>query len=271
MQEVVLYWHHICILQKKEQEQIARAATLLREEGIMLTVRYFGLGHGMALSEYLAKPDAQLPDLMVTADLEVFEHEGIWKKFAGELHAVEGLLPQRETELIQQVSRSKTLLPILAIPLVYATTRPEACRGKALTEIAGLSVGGVNNSAVKTVVKTLWSREGAAAAERFLAGCEVTDMPILAFTKARKGEAAVALVPSVYVQSADGESLFLKTPKEGAVLIPTYLCARQRIERSTAQRVAEAIFTADFCDFYAENGDLLVLVGEGAKQSTQRL
>ena len=73
MTNVLLYWNHICVLHNQEKAFLSRLAESLKAEEIALTVRYFGLGYPEHMSEYLAREDAVLPDLIVSADLEVFE------------------------------------------------------------------------------------------------------------------------------------------------------------------------------------------------------
>ena len=73
MTSVLLYWNHICVLHRQEKAFLEGLAQRLRKDDIQLEVRYFGLGYPEHMSEYLARPDAVLPDLIVSADLEVFE------------------------------------------------------------------------------------------------------------------------------------------------------------------------------------------------------
>ena len=53
----------------------------------------------------------------------------------------------------------------------------------------GWPFGGINNSAVKTVVKAVWEQWGQAAAAKLLEESLVTDMPIGAFQAVRQGQA----------------------------------------------------------------------------------
>ena len=73
MTHVLLYWNHICVLHRQEKAFLDGLAQRLIADEIELEVRHFGLGYPEHMSEYLARPDAVLPDLIVSADLEVFE------------------------------------------------------------------------------------------------------------------------------------------------------------------------------------------------------
>ena len=258
MTNVLLYWNHICVLHNQEKAFLARLAESLKAEDIELTVRYFGLGYPEHMSEYLAKPDAILPDILVSADLEVFEDARLMDKLRPTLHQARDFVPLAESPALTCCERGAALLPILAIPLVYFTREPERAEHTPLSEFDGLCIGGVNNSAIKTVAKTLLSHSGAAQTERFLVQAHVSDMPIGAYNQVRMGAQKTALVPSLYALRADEKQTFLRVPQEGPVLIPSYFAARTSISRDLAQTLAARILCTELCEFYAQNGDLIL-------------
>ena len=269
MTSILLYWNHICVLHRQEKAFLQELAGRLRREGIELEVRFFGLGYPEHMSEYLARPDAVLPDLIVSADLEVFEDRAIFSKLEPELYPAADWVPLRESPALDAVRRGDKLLPAAAIPLVYYTREPEVCEQMRLPDWAGLAFGGINNSAVKTVVKAVWEKWGREAASDLLDRSLVTDMPIGAFQAVRQGQTSTALVPSLYALRADGRETFLRVPQEGPVLIPSYLCARASAPEWAARRVAERILSRELCDFYAANGDLIVYPACTGRRSGQ--
>ena len=93
MTNVLLYWNHICVLHNQEKAFLSRLAESLKAEEIALTVRYFGLGYPEHMSEYLAREDAVLPDLIVSADLEVFEDARLMEKLRPTLHQSRDFVP----------------------------------------------------------------------------------------------------------------------------------------------------------------------------------
>ena len=221
------------------------------------------------MSEYLARPDAILPDLIVSADLEVFEDLRIFSKFKSNLYPAADWVPLRQSPMLNAVQRGPCLLPFVSIPLVYYTREPEACAKTSLPDWRGLAFGGINNSAAKTVVKSVWERWGQVAAAKLLGESLVADMPIRAFQAVRQGQTSTALVPSLYALRADGRETFLRVPQEGPVLIPSYLCARASAPEWAARRVAERILSRELCDFYAANGDLIVYPACTGRRSGQ--
>ena len=269
MTNVLLYWNHICVLHNQEKAFLSRLAESLKAEDIALTVRYFGLGYPEHMSEYLAREDAVLPDLIVSADLEVFEDARLMEKLRPTLHQSRDFVPLADSPALSCCERGAALLPILAIPLVYFTREPERADRTPLCEMDGLCIGGVNNSAMKTVAKTLLSHAGQAQTERFLAHANVSDMPIGAYNQVRMGAQKTALVPSLYALRADENQTFLRVPQEGPVLIPSYLAARTSISRDLAQKLANRILCKALCEFYAQNGDLILFPACAETRSRQ--
>ena len=127
MTTVLLYWNHICVLHKGEKQFLDRLAERLSNEDIDLRVRYFGLGYPEHMSEYMARPDAILPDLIVSADLEVFEDSRIYRKLEKDLYPVTKWFPLRDGGALDAVRRDNRLLPFVSIPLVYYTRQPDIC------------------------------------------------------------------------------------------------------------------------------------------------
>ncbi|MGN0307725.1 MAG: hypothetical protein ACI4DN_05865 [Lachnospiraceae bacterium] len=269
MKHVLLYWNHICILHKQEKAHLEKLAKQLLDEGIDLEVRYFGMGYPMHLSEYLAKEDSLLPDILVSADLEVFEDPRIFQRFSNSLLPAAQWLPLHKNEALKSIWRNEYLLPILSIPLVYYTCEPECCQNQPLHERNGLAIGGINNSVIKTAVKALWERQGKASAASFLERCQAADMPIGAYGLVRHKKATTALVPSLYALRANGEDSFLEQPLEGPMLLPSFLAARNTLTPELAQRVTEGILSPQLCDFYAQNGDLIMHIEGSALRSRQ--
>ena len=93
------------------------------------------------MSEYLARPDAILPDLIVSADLEVFEDLRIFSKFKSNLYPAADWVPLRQSPMLNAVQRGPCLLPFVSIPLVYYTREPEACAKTSLPDWRGLAFG----------------------------------------------------------------------------------------------------------------------------------
>lgn len=258
MTTVLLYWNHICVLHKGEKQFLDRLAERLSNEDIDLRVRYFGLGYPEHMSEYMARPDAILPDLIVSADLEVFEDSRIYRKLEKDLYPVTKWFPLRDGGALDAVRRDNRLLPFVSIPLVYYTRQPDICERTALKDWDGLAFGGINNSAAKTVVKAVWNRWGEEAACGLLERSNIADMPIGAFQAVRMSQSQTALVPSIYALRADGRETFLRIPQEGPVLVPSYFCARTSVPEPAARRVAESILCPELCRFYVEQGDLIL-------------
>lgn len=137
------------------------------------------------------------------------------EKLRPTLHQSRDFVPLADSAALSCCERGAALLPILAIPLVYFTREPERAERTPLCEMDGLCIGGVNNSAIKTVAKTLLSHAGQTQTERFLAHANVSDMPIARTTRCawarRKRRSCRRSMPSARTKNR----LFSCVPQEG--------------------------------------------------------
>lgn len=268
---IQLYWNNICILHRQELIFLEQIKNDLKKQDIQLSVTFFGLGYGTHLSEFLQEPDSRLPDMIVSADLEVFEDRRIFRRFADRLHPLARLLPTKQEEGVPLLNRGDCLLPYLAIPLVFYA------HGNFIAEYDSLSLetvvsqrlpltfGGIRNSAAKSVIKRVWETGGEEAARQLLSCSFLTPMPIEAFQRVRKGHSPLALVPSVYALRADGKETKAIWPSDGAVAIPSYICASKTIPPEAALAVASALRSPEICRFYVENGCLISCTPDSPK------
>lgn len=268
MRKVTLFWNHICILHNFEKQYLSKVKQQLLQEDIDLDIHYFGLGYPSHMCEYLSSHD-DLPDLIVSADLEVIENHKIYNHL-GDLHACSLWLESKHSLLIDSVQRNEYLLPLVIIPLIYyAKIKDENLDILSLTKEHKLSFGGINNSAVKTIVKSLWQQKGPEFCDTLLSDSHVYDMPINAFQSVRAKQNDIALVPSLYGLRADQQETFMYTPKEGPFLLPSYFIARKSIDEDLAKYVLQKIMQKELLDFYVQQGDLISCINNTTLTSTQ--
>lgn len=261
MTKVTLYWSNICILHRLEKQMLDEAIKTLAAQGIDLEVRHFGIGYPQRMAEYLAQPEAALPDLIVSTDLEVFEDARIFDRFRGELYPLREAFPLREEIKNSPLCQWRELLPFLVIPLVFCAqgdypVPPEGLTFAEILEESGVAFGGTDNSGAKAVVKTLWDLFGEQAACNFARQSAIHPMPINAFQKVKTGGARLAIVPSVYAKSANGVSMKRHWPGEGAIGLPSYVAARRSIPLDVAHRVLKVLLSEENCVTYERDGDL---------------
>lgn len=259
MTDISVYWNNICVLHRQELAYLETCVKTLRHEGINLRVESFGLGYPMHMSDYLRKPDAMLPDIIVSADLEVFEDHRVFSKLESDLLPLRGWYGVKSTEGVPAVERGDYLLPFLVIPLVFFTPDMNRDTDLSLEEVAkqGLPVafGGINNSAAKSVVKTVWNRYGLDAARSLFRQAAVTGMPVQAFQLAKTKAKPLALVPSLFaVNTTEGKAF---CPSDGAVAVPSYICVRNTVSEDNAKKVLDLLFSKEFLTFFVEKGNLI--------------
>ena len=259
--KVLLCWNNICILNRREVAILENIRLRLLSQNIKLEIKQFGLGYPQHLSDYLRNPANQKPDLLVSADLEVFEDSRIFERLRDELYPLAEWYALKDDALSTALQRGIQLLPYLAIPLVLYTWQPELYRNKSLAQIVRdklpLHFGGINNSAGKSVVKWTWSRLGRTEAEALLARSTVREIPQQAFKHVTKTHDGAALVPTVYTGIADNESDFALVPTDGALAVPSYIAARTTVPEPVLRAVLDELLAPDILNFYISSGMLI--------------
>lgn len=182
MKNVRLYWSNICILHKYEKNYLDNLIMSLKEKDINFEVTYFGIGYTYKLNEYLKKPDALIPDIIVSTDLEVYEDKNIYSKFSSSLHPLSKYFNIKSEIKSSSIYFDERLLLFLVIPLVFSYNQNYNGLTDSIKNIIDTDtktvIGGINNSGAKSVVKAIWSRYEKEYVERFLSNSTILDMLI---------------------------------------------------------------------------------------------
>ena len=269
MTTVKLYWSNICVLHRLEKEHLDKAAARLREAGIDLQVTHFGIGYPMRMAEYLAQDGAEIPDIIVSTDLEVFEDPRIFQKLTGHLRDLRADYPLKADMVGTDIDQWPELLPFLVIPLVFCSPSADPLGGRELSFTtvlgeSGVAFGGVGNSGAKAVIKALWSHFGREAAIAFARRSSILPMPINAFQQARTGATQLAIAPSIYTRVANGVNLHRFYPGEGAIGLPSYIAAHKRVPDDALKQVLGTLLDRSFCDRFVLEGDLYCALADSA-------
>lgn len=255
MKNVVLFWNHICILHGFEKQYLEKLKNTLRSYDINLIIKYFGVGYSSYMSQYIL--EGNLPDIIVSSDLEVFENAKIFNKL-GKLHNCQNWIQLKNTPVVKAVNINSNLLPFVIIPMVlYANRDFSDCGILEVFNNFKVSFGGINNSAAKTVIKSIWHKFGKSSAEKLMKNSLITDMPINSFQSTKLNSTDCSIVPSLYALSADNKTKYISVSKDGPVLLPSYFAVRDTICEDTAKLIVENLFNPTLLDFYSKNGDLI--------------
>lgn len=259
MRTIHLFWSNICILHQYEKKALEQLKNILREDNIDLQVTYFGIGCPQSLSDYFKQPDAKLPDLMVSTDLEIFEDQQIYQLFEHELHYLSDKFALKPWIQQTNINQWGTLLPFLAIPLMVITNQKLFDIGwqSIIEEHESIALGGINNSGVRSVIKGLWSEQGIENVEKLVDKGSITNMPIQAYQWFIKQKCQASIVPSIYAQRADEKSSYKLYPKDGAIALPSYIAAFKSVDIDTAVSILNRLLTKDFCNYFVEKGDII--------------
>jgi hypothetical protein len=268
MKHITMFWNNICVLHKQEMAYLIDSTIRLRKKGIELSIESYGLGFPFHMSDYLRKDDSILPDIIVSTDLEVFEDQRIFSKFERDLYPVCNWYKQKQTEGVSVVYRGDFLLPFLIIPLVFFSADRGFDQSFTLKDVIDNEIpfafGGINNSAGKSVVKTIWSRYGIEAVKRLLGHAKVTPMPVQAFNLAKTRKVSLALVPSLFaMNSIDGQAF---CPIDGAVAVPSYIGIRNTVTQADAKAVMDELLNPELLSFFVQKGNLICPIAGSEQQ-----
>ena len=259
MRKITLYWNNICVLKKMELEFLDGCIERLKEKGIQLKITGFGLGYPGHMSDYLRQPDAPLGDILVSTDLEVYEDTRVFDRFSKELYPINRWYDLKSEESVPQTLRQETLLPFLVIPLVLYSSQKLSSDGLSLLDCLeqsqSLAFGGINNSAAKSVVKTVWSKYGKETAQKLLEKSIITAMPVQAFQLAKTGQVSWALVPLLFALNTDQGSVIC--PSDGAVAVPSYISVRTSISQEDAKSVLDELLDLSFLASFVNRGKMV--------------
>ncbi len=271
MRKVTLYWSNICILNRMENEALAKVKDTLKKEHIDLEISHFGIGQSYRMADYLSKEDAVLPDIFVSTDLEVIENDGIFRQFKDNLVPIEEYLPLVDPVKEHAINQWPSVTPFLYIPLVLLSNVPLETEVTLdwLIEQENMAFGGINNSAVPIVLKTLSDRYGQEKMEKFALKSRMFPMPINAFQAVRMGHSRMGIVPSVYTKVADNKNLFTYNFKEGCFALPSYVGVRNSLEPGLVELVLKTLFTEELCFNYSIQGDLPCVLKDYASKDAE--
>ncbi|MDR0500596.1 MAG: hypothetical protein LBG97_05050 [Coriobacteriales bacterium] len=259
--EVSIYWNNICILNKKEKTLLAELACELASDNIFLTDSQFGLGYPEHLSEHLRNKNNALPDIIVSADLEVYEDSRVFNRFAHELYPVANWVLRDNDKRLNVLYRDERLLPYVAIPLALYTQSPEIYSGVSIKDIVEknlpLHFGGINNSAGKSVTKLIWDCFGRDVTLDFLKRSTVGEIPVVAFNAAKRDAKSAALVPTAFALTADNKKSFAFCPTDGTPVVPSYIAVRQTIPEDVARLVVQGLMSDRFLQMFVNAGRLI--------------
>ncbi|MBE6053830.1 MAG: hypothetical protein E7212_07925 [Clostridium sartagoforme] len=266
MKTVKLYWSNICILHKYEKDHLDNLILTLRKKNIKLEITYFGIGYPFKLNEYLKKPDAIMPDIIVSTDLEIYEDSTIYSKFSSDLYELSNYFNIKREIKTSNIYFDKKILPFLVIPLILSYNKNYTGFTDSIKNIlesdSKTVIGGINNSGAKSIVKAIWSEYGKESAERFLSNSTILNMPIQSFNAVKNGSDRLAITPSIYAKRANNNDLFMSFPNDGAIALPSYISANKSLDEKTMLEILNELITKDFCNSFVRSASLISCIDD---------
>lgn len=257
-----IYWNNICLISRFEKQYIEQQ--LEKHQLTEYEFEYFGLGKETEMFERIIhdlKHD-QLPDILISTDYTTFRHQAglLGKEALFESYDV----IEREEGFVNIV-KSTYLFPILYIPLVFVVNEsgvskiPQSFKELITDETlkGQISFGGLANGAGKTLIDSVESLYGEAAADDLIANSIMTNMPIGAFQNVMNGQAKVAIVPTIFAMRQGQNNLIYVWPQEGAPVIPSFVAVKKGSDRRQVARLFEKVINAEFIQKISEQAGII--------------
>ena len=98
----------------------------------------------------------------------------------------------------------------------------------------------------------------------------LTNMPIQALQQVSLGRCHRAIVPSIYAQRADDQTLFKAYPIDGAIALPSYIAVNRSVTQEEGQLLLEHLLQPQFCNYFVQKADILCCIA-GSQQHAMEL
>ncbi|SCY75965.1 ABC transporter substrate-binding protein [Alkaliphilus peptidifermentans] len=266
--EYKIYWNNICLLSAMEETFIKQQSN--KYNYFPFTFEYYGLGKPYSMTEKI-KADVReggiKGDIIVSTDLDVFQDRAMAKDFKSDFQQTNSLFRIRETIMNTTIpDPNRFFHPFIVIPLVMVINTNLVKESEMPASLKDLlhpsfkhryAFGGVNNSAGRSLIKSLWYLYGSDAAKKFLSGSLITSMPAQAFQRVITGQVPVAIVPTIFALRRGIQGLKACWPLEGAVAIPSYVAVKNRVNNKDLQLFLDTILGMNLQQQLRNSGDII--------------
>lgn len=236
-----LYWNNICLITKFEEEYIKKK---LSESNIDLNVEYFGLGRKETMIKHFNSIDDLKCDAIVSTDTDIF-HDLKYR------HFFEDYLPIKKFITIP-------LVILYNEKILDSTNRPSSFEDLLKDEYKDKVVfGGPQNSAGKSLVKSLWYRYGYDKTKDFVKNCSISSMPAGAFHKVMSGIIPIAIVPTIFALRAGVGDIKMVWPEDGAIPIHSYFGKKSSNNKFVDDFLENTLLGYDFQKLLVERAAII--------------
>ncbi|WP_432407485.1 ABC transporter substrate-binding protein [Wukongibacter sp. M2B1] len=263
-----VYWNNVCLLSRLEQSIIdKKLAAWKRYHEESFEFKYLGLGKKKKLYEQvyedLDKGNVEA-DAIISTDLDIFQRNDMLTPRLDDYRETGNIFPIRK-ELIKTTipHPSKKIHPFLVIPLVMVVNKSTLDDSHIPNSFEALCnpyykdkvvFGGIDTSAVKSVLMTLWYMYGEKMINSFIRNSKVTSLPALAFSRVMHGDFPIAIVPSIFALRKGIGSLMGIWPKEGAISIPSYVIIKNSLPLDKIGFLRELLFREETQNLFSQDG-----------------
>jgi len=238
---IKLYWNNICLISKLEEEVISNQ---IIKSPTPIEVSYFGLGRPKSMLQHFMDSDSISADIIVSTDTDVF-HDKTYAPMFTEFSSFSKFI----TIPLVLIYNQETL-GSLTPPKTFEDLFSISYRGK-------YTFGGFNNSAGKSLIKSLWFKYGYEKTKLFADHAVINSMPATAFYQVMTGAIPIAIVPTIFSLRAGIGNLKMVWPEDGAIPIHSYTTKKNSLSKSVDDFFENALIGKDFQQLLVEKAAIL--------------
>lgn len=263
-----VYWNNVCLLSRMEEALIdKKIGDWEKFNGGSFEFQYFGLGKKKKLFkqvyEDLDKGDVEA-DAIISTDLDIFHRKNMLPSRLDDYRETKDFFPIRNEILKTPIPHpSKKIHPFLVIPLVIVVNKnviDEEYIPKSFEALCNpyyedkVLFGGIDTSAGKSVLMTLWYIYGEGMVHRFIKNSRVTNLPALAFSRVMRGDFPIAIVPSIFALRRGIGNIIGIWPEEGAISVPSYVVIKNSFPIEKIEFFRNLLFEEETQNLFSQDG-----------------
>jgi ABC-type Fe3+ transport system substrate-binding protein len=263
-----IYWNNVCLLSRAEEDLINKTCQKL--QGQRFEFEYFGLGKPLKMHQKIQQ-DLQAgnvkADALVCTDLDVFYNKKYLHDRLDEYQDLANSFPISNKNLNANTFHpTDRIQPALVIPLVIVVntallgkeTPPESLYDLTADVWQGKVVfGGMDTSAGRSLLLSLWYLYGEEAMHRFIRNASVTSVPAAAYSAVARGQFPVGIVPSIFAARHGAGTIERIWPTDGAVAIPSYVAIKNNTPDIVKELLHECLFSQQVQEFFSMRGYMI--------------
>lgn len=266
---IKVYWNNVCLLSRMEEDFINKAQQKCNKQD-NFEFEFFGLGKPMKLHQKIEQ-DLQSgnvkADALVCTDLDVFHNKKYLHARLDDYQKLAETFPINNKNINANAFHpTERIQPALVIPLVIVVNTALIGQKSPPTSLYDLAdqawqgkvvFGGIDTSAGKSLLMSLWYLYGEETMHRFIRNATVTNVPASAYGAVARGTFPIGVVPSIFAAGNGAGVIQRIWPSDGAVAIPSYVAIKNNTSDALKELLFECLFSKKVQEFFSMRGYMI--------------